>query len=73
MTALGVFDERDSHALAIQTEEEEEVCGVCLERPAEGCFVDLWCCGNVLCVDDAEQLGKCPFCRREPLAWNIVK
>lgn len=58
-----------SHGLG----EEEEVCGVCLERPAPGCFVELWCCGNVLCVDDAQQLGKCPFCRQEPLPWNIAK
>lgn len=53
--------------------EEEEVCGVCLELPEPGCFVELWCCGNVLCVNDAQQIGKCPFCREEPLVWNIVK
>lgn len=53
--------------------DEEEVCGVCLEPPAPGCFVELWCCGNILCVADAQQLGKCPFCREEPLVWNITK
>lgn len=53
--------------------EEEEVCGVCLEVPLHGCFVELWCCGNVLCVADAQQIGKCPFCREEPLVWNIIK
>ncbi|KAG5486365.1 hypothetical protein CUR178_07677 [Leishmania enriettii] len=53
--------------------DEEEVCGVCLEPPPAGCFVELWCCGNILCVADAQQLGKCPFCREEPLVWNITK
>ncbi|KAG5511464.1 hypothetical protein JKF63_07427 [Porcisia hertigi] len=53
--------------------DEEEVCGVCLDPPAAGCFVELWCCGNILCVVDAQQLGKCPFCRDEPLVWNIIK
>lgn len=52
---------------------EEEVCGVCLEVPEAGCFVELWCCGNVLCVGDAQQIGRCPFCREEPLLWDIVK
>ncbi|TPP51806.1 hypothetical protein CGC20_24135 [Leishmania donovani] len=53
--------------------DDEEVCGVCLEPPPAGCFVELWCCGNILCVADAQQLGKCPFCREEPLVWNITK
>ncbi|EAN87057.1 hypothetical protein C3747_149g519c [Trypanosoma cruzi] len=53
--------------------EDEEVCGVCLEQPMEGCFVELWCCGNVLCVGDAQLLGTCPFCRNEPLIWSITK
>lgn len=53
--------------------DDEEVCGVCLEAPSAGCFVELWCCGNILCVADAQQLGKCPFCREEPLVWNITK
>ncbi|AIN95541.1 hypothetical protein LPMP_051000 [Leishmania panamensis] len=53
--------------------DDEEVCGVCLEPPAPGCFVELWCCGNILCVVDAQQLGKCPFCREEPLVWSITK
>ncbi|ESL07961.1 hypothetical protein TRSC58_04344 [Trypanosoma rangeli SC58] len=53
--------------------EDENVCGVCLEEPAEGCFVELWCCGNILCVTDAQLLGTCPFCRNEPLVWNITK
>lgn len=52
---------------------DEEVCGVCLEKPPDGCYVELWCCGNVLCVADSQQLGRCPFCRMEPLVWNIVK
>ncbi|KPI84561.1 hypothetical protein ABL78_6377 [Leptomonas seymouri] len=53
--------------------DDEEVCGVCLEPPPPGSFVELWCCGNILCVADAQQLGKCPFCREEPLVWNITK
>lgn len=52
---------------------DAEVCGVCLEEPTEGNCVLCWCCGNILCVPDAQQLGKCPFCRQEPLVWSITK
>nr|CCC90327.1 conserved hypothetical protein [Trypanosoma congolense IL3000] len=51
----------------------ESVCGVCLEAPAEGCFVELLCCRNVLCAADAQVIGSCPFCRHVPLMWNITK
>ncbi|KAG8344315.1 hypothetical protein TRVL_04861 [Trypanosoma vivax] len=53
--------------------EYEEACGVCFERPGDCCFVELWCCGNILCVDDAYHLARCPFCRSEPLVWEITK
>nr|CAQ55526.1 hypothetical protein Tb927.5.480b [Trypanosoma brucei brucei TREU927] len=53
--------------------ESEDVCGVCLEAPPEGCFVELLCCGNILCVGDAQLLGNCPFCRRGPLMWSITR
>lgn len=54
-------------------DDEEEVCGVCLEKPPEEGFVKLWCCNNVLCVRDAQHIGRCPFCRTEPLVWEIEK
>lgn len=53
--------------------EEDEVCGVCLENPGVGHMVALWCCRNVLCLSDAQKIGSCPFCREEPLMWNIKK
>ncbi|CCW61293.1 unnamed protein product [Phytomonas sp. EM1] len=52
---------------------DEDICAVCLEKPEEGCFVRLWCCNNVLCVHDAQQISRCPLCRMVPLAWDIVK
>lgn len=52
---------------------EEELCGICLEKPPLEGFVRLWCCNNVLCVKDAQHIGRCPFCRTEPLVWDIEK
>ncbi|CCW69116.1 unnamed protein product [Phytomonas sp. Hart1] len=52
---------------------DEDVCAVCLEKPAEGCCIRLWCCSNVLCVNDAQQVSRCPLCRMVPLVWDIVK
>jgi len=49
----------------------EDCCGVCLEDPGEGGLVVLWCCRNVLCVKDAQRVGCCPFCREEPVFYNI--
>ncbi|CAD2222408.1 hypothetical protein ADEAN_000995200 [Angomonas deanei] len=54
-------------------EDEEQLCGVCLELPGAGNFVQTLCCGNVLCVNDAQSLGKCPFCRQQPLVWDITQ
>lgn len=52
-------------------ESEEDVCGVCLENFGAGKMVSLWCCKNVLCIQDAQRIGACPFCRGEPLMWNL--
>lgn len=54
-------------------DDEEELCGVCFEKPAPDCLVKLWCCHNTLCVADAQHIGKCPFCRTEPLVWDIER
>ncbi len=51
--------------------EEDECCGVCLEGPAAGQLIVLWCCRNVLCVKDAQLVGACPFCREEPVMWDV--
>lgn len=59
--------------LCAPEEEEEEICGICLEKPPEEGFVRLWCCNNILCVKDAQHIGRCPFCRTEPLIWDIEK
>lgn len=56
-----------------EAEEEEELCGICLEKPPVEGFVRLWCCNNILCVKDAQHIGRCPFCRTEPLVWCIEK
>lgn len=57
----------------IKSDGEEELCGICLEKPPLEGFVRLWCCNNVLCVKDAQHIGRCPFCRTEPLVWDIEK
>jgi hypothetical protein len=51
--------------------ELEDVCGVCLENPGADAMVSLWCCKNILCIFDARKLGACPFCREEPVVWNL--
>ena len=51
--------------------DDEEVCGVCLENPGPGKLASLWCCRNVLCLNDAQMIGVCPFCRNEPLIWCL--
>ena len=51
--------------------EEDECCGVCLENPGPGGLISLWCCRNVLCVKDVQLVGACPFCREEPVMWDI--
>jgi hypothetical protein len=49
----------------------EDVCGVCLENHGDDAMVALWCCKNILCIYDARKIGACPFCREEPLIWNL--
>lgn len=49
----------------------DDVCGVCLENPGDDSMVSLWCCKNILCIFDARKIGSCPFCREEPLVWNL--
>lgn len=51
--------------------EMEDVCGVCLENHGDDNMVSLWCCKNILCIFDARKLGACPFCREEPVVWNL--
>ena len=51
--------------------DEDECCGVCLENPGPGGLISLWCCRNVLCVKDVQLVGACPFCREEPVMWDI--
>lgn len=52
-------------------DDDEEVCGICLEAPGPGKLATLWCCRNVLCITDAQMVGACPFCREEPLVWQL--
>jgi hypothetical protein len=52
---------------------DEECCGVCLENPGPESLVFLWCCRNVLCVRDAQLVGTCPFCREEPVMWDLKR
>ncbi len=51
--------------------EDDECCGVCLENPGPGGLISLFCCRNVLCVKDVQLVGVCPFCREEPVMWDI--
>lgn len=51
--------------------DDEELCGVCLENPGPGKLASLWCCRNLLCLNDAQMIGVCPFCRNEPLIWCL--
>jgi hypothetical protein len=53
-------------------EDEELVCGVCLDAPGAGQLATLWCCKNILCLKDAQMIGACPFCRQEPLVWELA-
>lgn len=56
---------------ASEDNEEEEPCGICLEFRGKGRMVELCCCGNTMCVKDAQLVGVCPFCREEPLVWDF--
>lgn len=60
-----------AQAAPFGVDEEELCCGVCLDTPAPGQLATLWCCKNVLCIKDAQQIGACPFCREEPLVWEL--
>ena len=52
-------------------DDEELCCGVCLDTPGPGQLATLWCCKQVLCIKDAQHIGACPFCREEPLVWEL--
>ena len=52
-------------------DDEEVTCGVCLDAPPPGQLATLWCCKNVLCLKDAQLIGACPFCREDPLVWEL--
>mgnify|MGYP001582516080 FL=1 len=52
-------------------DDDEKLCGVCFEPPEAGKLVTLMCCRNILCLDHAQVIGVCPYCRAEPLVWNV--
>lgn len=64
-------DEAEKDGISADASEDEESCGICLENPGKGRMVILCCCKNVVCMKDAQLVGACPFCREEPLVWDI--
>lgn len=56
---------------AVHDEDTEEVCGVCFEPLEAGKTAKMLCCRNKLCLNHAQRVGQCPYCREEPLIWGL--
>jgi hypothetical protein len=58
-------------AANLSMEDDDNSCGVCMDEPMEGSRARLLCCRNRLCLNCAQRIGACPFCRVEPLMWGL--
>jgi len=55
----------------IETEEkEDELCGVCLSSPTDTCIT---VCGHLFCNFCALNCNKCPKCRKDYTAGDLIK
>ena len=57
--------------VGIDDDDVSRECGVCLSEPEPGQVAKLLCCRNFLCLFDAQRVGACPFCRKEPLSFGL--
>jgi hypothetical protein len=70
----GVNDPFAAQVIAPAMDDNDEIareCGVCFTEPEPGQVAKLLCCRNFLCLYDAQRVGACPFCRKEPLSFGL--